>query len=118
MTVGAEELFVEVGAGAEDLSDLAFDEFTGFGFFDLVTDSDTVPGFEEFADVGGGGVVWDAAHRGRAAAGQGDVEDLSPDFGVFVEHLIEVAEAEQEEGIWRKLAFDPPVLSHHWGQIL
>ena len=62
-------------AGAEDLGDFAADEFASGHFADLVADRGAPAGGDEFFDVAARGMVGDAAHGGRAALGQGDIED-------------------------------------------
>jgi hypothetical protein len=60
-----------------------------------------------------GGVEGDAAHGDVAAFGQRDVEQLRAGFGVVEKHLVEIAQAEQQEGFARQFAFDAAILRHH-----
>jgi hypothetical protein len=64
-------------------------------------------------------VVGDATHgNGLAffaiARGEGDLKFAGGDDGVFVEEFVEIAEAEEEEGV-RVAGFDRVVLLHEWG---
>ena len=100
---GLEPVFVEDRAGGDDAGDLAFDE-TAADLADLVADGDAQPGLDEASDVGGGGVVGHAAHGyavalAEFAGGEDDLEDGGGAFGVLVEHLVEVAEAEQQDRV-------------------
>ena len=104
-------------AGAEDAGDFAVDEFAGSDLADLVADGDAFPGFDEFGDVSAGTVVGDAAHGSVAAFGQGDVEQGGRFAGVVEKHLVEVAEAEEEEGVGGEFAADVLVLAHHGGEL-
>jgi len=110
---GVEELAVEVRAGAEDLGDVAVDEFARLGFFELVADGDFTSVFEESADVVFGGVVRDAAHGDAVAGGEREVEKPGDGLGVVKKHLVEIAETEQQERVGRNLVFDAAVLLHH-----
>ena len=62
-------------AGAEDLGNFAADEFSGGYFADLIADRGAPAGGDEFFDVAARGVEGDAAHGGRAALREGDIED-------------------------------------------
>lgn len=103
------------GAWGEDAGDLAFDEFTGLCRFDLVADSDFFSCTEEFIDIVFAGVVGDAGHGHAVAGGEGDAHDGGGFFGVFEEEFIEVAEAEEEEGIWEEFGAYLEILLHHGG---
>lgn len=113
MTFRGEEAFVGVGAGAEDLGDGALDEFARAGFLDLVADGDLASGLEEAGDVGLGGMIGQAAHGDALALGEGEVEEGGAGFGIFEEEFVEVAEAEEEEGVAGHFAADAKVLGHH-----
>ena len=100
---GLEPVLVEDGAGGDDAGDLAFDEAAA-DFADLVADGDAQAGLDEAPDVGGGRVVGDAAHGhavafAELAGGEDDLQDGGGAFGVFVEHLVEVAEAEEQDRV-------------------
>ena len=72
--------------------------------FHLVADGDAVALLDEARDVAFGGVVGDAAHGdGRAlflvARGERDFELARGDDGVFEEQLVEIAQAEHQQGV-------------------
>ena len=102
--------------GGEDAGDLAFDEFAGFGFGGLFGDGDAFAGLEQPGEVALGGVVGHAAHRGAAAFGEGDVEDGRGGFGVLEEHLVEIAEAEEQDDVRGQGFPHGLVLGHHRGE--
>ena len=58
-------------------------------------------------------MVGDAAHRLAGALGERGAEDGGGDDGVLAEHLVEVAEAEHQDGAGRKLALDGAILPLH-----
>jgi hypothetical protein len=67
-------------------------------------------------DVGVGGVIRNAAHGNgltlfAVAGGESDLEFARGDHRVFVEEFVEIAEAEQEQGL-RIAGFDRVVLLH------
>ncbi len=113
MRYGGEEIVLtgvengDVGgsAGSYDAGDFAADEFfAGAGLFHLLADGDFETGADEAGDVAVGGVIRDAAHGYgltffAIAGGEGDLEFARGDDGVFVEEFVEVAEAEEEEGV-------------------
>jgi hypothetical protein len=100
-------------AGRQDLGDLAFDELTGFRFFDLFTDGDFLAGLEQSGNVGVGRVIRDTAHRHVAAFRQGDVENAGGDCGVLEKHLVEIPKPEEQNGIFRQPALGLAILRHH-----
>jgi hypothetical protein len=102
-----------MGARAEDLRDLPFDQMAGAGVFHLIANRDFATGFEETRDVITGGVVGNAAHRNEAAPGEGDVEQLGADLSVFEKHFVKVAQAEEQERVGGQFAFDSAILRHH-----
>ena len=112
-----QEALVEMGAGAENLRDFALDELAGAGLLQLLANRHLASGFEQAGDVGAGGVEGDAAHGRVAAFGQGDIEQLRARLGVLEEHLVKIAQAEQEQRFGRQFAFDAAVLRHHGRQL-
>ena len=106
-------------AGSDDAHDLAAHQLlAGAGLFHLVADGDLEAGAQQPRDVGLRGVKGDAAHgHGLAsfaiARGQGDLQFARGHNGVFVEELVEVAEAEQEQRV-RVALLDRLVLPHQW----
>ena len=108
-----EDVRVEVRAGAEDLRDVAANEFAGLGVFELVADGNFSAMFEQLADVALGGVVRDAAHRHAVALGEGEVQKLRTGLGIVEEHLVEVTQPKQQQRVGRNLVFDAPILLHH-----
>jgi hypothetical protein len=110
---GVELVGGEGRAGREDARELAFHELAGLGGLGLVADGDLLAGGEELADVVVGRVVGDARHRGRLAPGEGDAQQARADLGVLEEHLVEIAEPEEQERVRREAALDLEVLDHH-----
>ena len=89
-------------AWAEHAGHLALHELAGHHLADLVPQGHAAAGVEEATDVRGRGVVWNAAHGQPAGSaettpGQGDPEQRGRLLGVGTEHLVEVAEARQDE---------------------
>lgn len=115
--------FVEGCAGGNDASYRAFDDpFGGAWIFYLVADRDAFIVAQEAADVDFGSVIRDAAHGDIftflcAAAGESEVKNFGGFDGVVVEHFVEVAKAEHEDGV-RVLLFDRLVLAHHGGEFV
>ncbi len=106
---------IEGGAGREDASDFAADDFLReLRVLHLVADGDAITLAEETGDVVFGGVPGDAAHGDVTlfvAGGEGDLELAGGGFGVVEEELVEVAEAKEEQGVG-VLAFGGQVLAH------
>jgi hypothetical protein len=70
----------------------------------LLADDDLVAELGEPRDVAARRVVRDAAHRHRVvlalvARGEGQVEQARREHGVLEEHLVEVAEAEEDDRV-------------------
>ncbi len=97
------ECGVERGARGKDAGDFAaHDLFGELGIFHLVADGDAVALAQEAREVGFDGVVGDAAHGlvAFAVAGrEGELQFAADDYGVVVEELVEVAHAEEEQGV-------------------
>jgi hypothetical protein len=113
--VTGEHTRLDDGAGGDDARDAALDDLPPLRrLADLLADGDLVPGGDQLGDVGLGGVVrhpgqWQLLPPPHLARGEGDVEDARGDLGVVLEHLVEVAETEEEEDIG-VLALDRQVL--------
>ena len=92
-----------------------------FGILDLLADGDAEPLADEPGDVAVGGVERHAAHRNRAAAGvlrPGGERQLERARGgqrVLVEHLVEIAHAEEDDGV-AVLTLGVEVLAHRRGR--
>ena len=112
-----EPALLEHGPGRHGLDDLATDETLGEpGVLDLLADGDPVARADELAEVLGGGLDRHA-REGHAVApgGQRDLEDPRSELGVLVEHLVEVADPVEQDGIL-VLCFDlTPMLQHAGG---
>ena len=103
-------------ARRQDLDDLPLDDpFGRLGVLDLLADGHLEALAEELGQVGGDGVIRHAAHRHLLPRGQGDVQDGRGGPGVLVEHLVEIAQAEEQEGVGMEL-LDAEILLHHRGQ--
>jgi len=104
-------------AGSDDADDFAADEFfAGTGLLHLIANSDFESGADEAGDVCVRSVVGDPAHRDRLALfaiarSESDVQFAGGDHGVFVEQLVEIAEAEEQEGV-RIARLDGVILLH------
>jgi len=111
------------GAGRDDPGDLPLDQLARTGFLELVADGHLVPLLDEAGDIAVHGVVRHAAHGdGLAvlvlvAGGEGDLELPGGDDGILEEHLVEVAQAEQDD-LAGQLPLDVVVLAHHRGQVV
>ena len=115
------------GAGGDNAGDIPFDQTLGCGrVFHLLTDGHLVALGDQTGNIALAGVVGDTAHGnpvgivlglGAVAAGEGQVQLPGSGAGIFVEHLIEVAETEKENAV-RMIVFDLPVLLHHGGKLL
>ena len=75
---------------------------------------------DQARDIRLGGVMRDARHGNGALAllprGQGELKEACPQMGVLEEHLVEIAEAEQQEVV-RVALLQLPVLLHHGRQL-
>ena len=86
------------------------------GVFHLVADGDAVALLDEARDVAFGGMERDAAHGNGVALflvarGEGDFEFARGGDGVFEEELVEIAQAEHQQGVG-DLLLDAVVLPH------
>ena len=82
---------------------------------DLLADGDFVPGRDEPSDVAVSRVVRNPGHRNADAlahlsAGEHDVQDPRRGFGIVLERLVEISEAEEEDGV-RKSLLDLEILA-------
>jgi hypothetical protein len=109
---------VRQGAGRDDADDLAADEPLRLPrIFDLFADGDAEALANQPRDVAVGRVVRHAAHGDRAAAGvlrprrERQLEGARGDERVLVEHLVEIAHAEEHDRV-AMLAFRVQILAH------
>ncbi len=111
---------VERGAGGEHARDFAADDLLGeLGVFHLVADGDAVALAQQAREVLLDCVIRHAAHGLRALAvarGQGQLQLAADGHGVVVEELVEVAHAEEEQGVGI-LALGRGPLAHEGRQI-
>ena len=93
------------GAGGDNANDLALDEtFRLFRIFDLIADRNPLIGTDEFGGVRLKLMVREAAHRDGvvgpfAPRGQRQFQETAGFLGIFVEHLVEVAHAVQQDRV-------------------
>ena len=101
-------------AGRDQTDDLAReDAFLGL-FADLFANGDVITLFDQAGNVIVRGMVGNARHGdllpfGDVAAGQDDIQFTRSDLGVFVESLVKVSQAEEQNGI-RIVLFNIQVL--------
>ena len=111
--LGHEHSFIEMGAGREDLGDLAFDELAGPGVFELIANGDLATGPEQPANVSIRRVMRQAAHGKTVARGERQIENLRAGLRVLEKHLVEIAQAEEQQRVLGQFALDPAILRHH-----
>jgi hypothetical protein len=97
-----EDRLLDERPGRDDADDAALDEpFRFLGVLELLADGHPVARFEEPVDVRLGRVEGDARHGDAPLAlrprGEHDPQDPRGGLGVLVEHLVEVAEPEEED---------------------
>ena len=116
----AHQVGVHGGAGRHHARDFALHQrFSELGVFHLVADGHAVALLDEARDVSVGRVVGHAAHgNGGAlflvARGEGDFEFARGHHGVFEKQLVEIAQAEHQQGVGN-LLLDAVVLPHQRG---
>ncbi len=105
-------------AGGHDADDLPPDETLGqLGVLHLLADGHLVAALDEARDVSLRGMERDSAHGSpfvlsAVLARQRQLQLLGGELGVVVEHLIEVAQAKEEDAI-PVLGFQVHILLHH-----
>ena len=113
------------GARGNDADDVPLHQpLCQCGVFRLLADGDLVALRDEPCNIALGAVIRHAAHGGAllrvlhvpVPGGQGQVQLPRGDDGVLVEHLVEVAEAEEEQAV-PVLFLDLLVLALHRGQL-
>ena len=100
-------------ARADDLGDLARDDLAGLRFARLVANRHAAAGFDQLRNVVLRRVIRHAAHRDAVSFRQRDVEQGRRVLRIVEEHLVEVAEAEKEQGVRRHAGAQPLILLHH-----
>ena len=100
---------------------LAFDGLAFLlGVFQLVADGHAPPGPDELGQVGVEGMVGEPRHRRLAAVaavvalGEGDAQDAGSHHGIVAVGLVEVAAAEEQQGVGM-LGLHREELPHHGG---
>ena len=108
-----EHLRVGERAGRDDAHHLAPHELlAAAGRLHLLAHRHLLALADEPGDIGVGGVMRDAGHGRRLARGQRDLQEARAQVGILGEHLVEVAQPEQQE-IVRVAALQLAVLLHH-----
>ncbi len=106
--------------GVMTRDDFAADDlFAGAGLLHLFADGDFEAGADEAGDVNFRRRGRDAAHghglaRFAVAGGEGDLQFARGDDGVFVEEFVEIAQAEEQQGV-RVALLDRMILLHQRG---
>ena len=124
--LGAEAGLVDNGARGNDADDVPLHKaLGGGGILRLLADGHLIALGNEAGNIGVGGVVGDAAHgdlvvKGLGlvlvAGGQGQIQLSGRRAGVGAEHLVEVAQTEEQNGVGI-LLLDLHILAHHGGQL-
>ena len=104
------------GSRTQDPGDLAADQLACLDLPDLLAERDAPAGGKELLHVAARRVVGNPAHRDLTALGQGDVQDRRGLLGVVEEHLVEIAEPEEQEGARRQVTPKGVILLHHRGR--
>ena len=117
---------VDDGAGGDHTDDVPLHQALGLGrVLGLLADGHLVALGDEPGDVAVGGVVGDAAHGDAllrrlglvlVTGGEGQLQLPGGGAGIVAEHLVEIAQAEKENGI-RVVGLDFQILAHHGGQL-
>ena len=123
MILGFEQHFLHYSPGGEYASDFSVNQFPGsLGVFHLLANGNPVALSKKPGDIPVDGVIGHPAHRDGGpglvfvSSGQGDLQFAGSHNSVFIEHLIEVPQAE-ENHLSGKPALYFMVLLHHGGQI-
>ena len=112
-----EALLVERARGVDAGHDPLQQLLPGPQFLFLLAQSDLVTRFEHPCQIGLHRVPWNPSHGNRivggfVAAGKGDSEDFGSEDGIVMEHLVEVAHAEEQHRV-RVFLLDRMELFHH-----
>src|SRR6267378_192257 len=114
---GIKESDIGGGARGDDTHDFATDElFAWAGLLHLIADRDLESGADQARDVAFRGVVRNAAHGNgltlfAVARGESDLKLARGDDRVFVEQFVEIAQAEEQQGV-RIPRLDGVILHH------
>jgi len=117
ISLGDEHPLVEMRAGRKDLRDLTIHQFSWTRVFGLIADGHLASGFENARDVAVCRVMRQTAHRDAVAGGEREVQQLRAGLRVLEKHLIEIAEAEEQQRVLRQFAFDAAILRHHGSEL-
>ncbi len=79
----------------------------------LLADRNLAPGLHELRNIEIRGVMRHAAHRDCVPLRQREIKELRRFLGVVEEHLVEVAQPEEQQGVFRQIAANPAILVHH-----
>ena len=105
-------------AGTEDPDQGAPHELAGTGGLLLVANRHFAAGSEQPVHVIVQRVVRNAGHGDVLPPGEGEAEQPRGSRGILIEHLEEIAEAEEQQRAGREAAFDLSILLHHRGLTL
>ena len=111
-----EETVFRNRAGRHDARHLAADDLSLLHearILHLVADGGGLARADEFREIGVKRMVRDAAQRRAGALRKRGTKNRRCNDGVLPEHLVEVAEAEHQDGTWWQLALDRAILTLH-----
>ena len=108
-----EHLQIRDRAGRDDVRDFALHDLPRLRLAHLIADGHALAGLDEPAHVILLRVVRDAAHRRAVPLRERDIEYACGDLRIVEEHLVKIAEPEQQQRVRRQGAPDAVVLLHH-----
>ena len=107
------EAEVVEGSWAQNLGNLAANEFAGCDLAHLIADRHAPASCDEFFDIVPRGMVGDAAHGSRAAFREGHIQNTRGLCRILAEHLVKVPEAEKQQRARGQFPPEGVVLLHH-----
>ena len=111
--VRLQQTLVEMRSWTQDLRHLALHQLAGARLLHLVANGHLSSGLQQPAQIPRGCVERNPAHRHHPALGQRHVQQLRAGYRVLEEHLVKIAQPEQQQGVFGQFSLDPPVLRHH-----
>src|SRR4029453_2477335 len=97
--LGFEKIEIAYRPCADDLRDVARNDFTRLRFARLIADRDPPTRFNQLSDITLRRMVWNAAHWNAIALGQRDVEQSRCFPGVLEEQFVKISQSNKQKRV-------------------
>jgi GNAT superfamily N-acetyltransferase len=111
-----EQIEIAHRARANNLGDVARDDFTRLRFAGLIANRHASACLDELRDVSSRCVIWHAAHRNAVSFRQRHIEQPRRFLSILEKQFVKIAQPKKQQCVRRNTFPQPLILLHHRGQ--